>query len=253
VVKAYSTTDIGRKRTTNQDYVFASTEQVGKLPNLFLVADGMGGHNAGDFASRYAAEIMVQEIRRSEEDQIASILRHAIEAANAMIRLKASEDSAMLGMGTTLVAASIKGKRMEVANVGDSRLYVAEDTLHQITRDHSLVEEMVRMGGLKPEEARKHPDKNIITRAVGASPTVRTDLFEVELSQGCLVLLCSDGLTNMLEDEEICSILKEDASLKAKAERLITRANEKGGRDNIAVVLIDPFDSGNEVWNGEEA
>ena len=89
MVKAYSTTDIGRKRTTNQDYVFASTEQVGKLPNLFLVADGMGGHNAGDFASRYAAEIMVQEIRRSEEDQIASILRHAIEAANAMIRLKA--------------------------------------------------------------------------------------------------------------------------------------------------------------------
>ena len=146
MVKAYSTTDIGRKRTTNQDYVFASTEQVGKLPNLFLVADGMGGHNAGDFASRYAAEIMVQEIRRSEEDQIASILRHAIEAANAMIRLKASEDSAMLGMGTTLVAASIKGKLMEVANVGDSRLYVAEDTLHQITRDHSLVEEMVRMG-----------------------------------------------------------------------------------------------------------
>ena len=137
MVKAYSTTDIGRKRTTNQDYVFASTEQVGKLPHLFLVADGMGGHNAGDFASRYAAEIMVQEIRRSEEDQIASILRHAIEAANAMIRLKASEDSAMLGMGTTLVAASIKGKRMEVANVGDSRLYVAEDTLHQITRDHS--------------------------------------------------------------------------------------------------------------------
>ena len=170
-----------------------------------------------------------------------------------MIRLKASEDSAMLGMGTTLVAASIKGKLMEVANVGDSRLYVAEDTLHQITRDHSLVEEMVRMGGLKPEEARKHPDKNIITRAVGASPTVRADMFEVELSQGCLVLLCSDGLTNMLEDEEICSILKEDASLKAKAERLITRANEKGGRDNIAVVLIDPFDSGNEVWNGEEA
>ena len=157
-----------------------------------------------------------------------------------MIRLKASEDSAMLGMGTTLVAASIKGKLMEVANVGDSRLYVAEDTLHQITRDHSLVEEMVSLGKLERNSESYRSQKNIITRAVGIRPAVTADFFEVSLKTDDCVLLCSDGLSNMAEESLIGSILAAPAALKEKTSRLIQAANENGGKDNIAVILIEP-------------
>ena len=140
-----------------------------------------------------------------------------------------------------MVAATIDGNELVVANVGDSRLYVLDGELKQITIDHSLVEEMVRMGGLDRAEARNHPKKNIITRAIGALDTVRVDFFEVELKKGDMVLLCSDGLTNMLEDKEIEEILKDKGSMKDKADRLISAANENGGKDNIAVVLIEPF------------
>lgn len=235
-------TDTGKRRKLNQDYVYTSENPVGNLPNLFLVADGMGGHNAGDYASRYAVESIVEEISLSYEKNPVRILKKAIESANAHIREKSLETEEMSGMGTTLVAASCIGSRLQVANVGDSRLYlIHEQKITQITRDHSLVEEMVRMGGIDRESARNHPDKNIITRAIGAQDTIEIDFFNEELTPGDMVLMCTDGLTNMLEDEEIRMILGGQRDIVEMAERLIEAANQNGGKDNIAVVLIEPF------------
>ena len=240
-MKAYSVTDVGQKRRENQDYVFASEQPIGNLPNLFVVADGMGGHNAGDFASRCAVSVMVESVKKDMSFNPIKIIRHAIETANEQVGIQAELDPGKSGMGTTLVAVTVVGYYAYIANVGDSRLYVLDGELKQITIDHSLVEEMVRMGGLDRAEARNHPKKNIITRAIGALDTVRVDFFEVELKKGDMVLLCSDGLTNMLEDKEIEEILKDKGSMKDKADRLISAANENGGKDNIAVVLIEPF------------
>lgn len=240
--KTFSITDIGRKRKLNQDYVYTSEQPVGPLPNLFIVADGMGGHNAGDYASKVTVETMVREIGATAEHDTARALDSAIEKANSIIRECASTQEDLAGMGTTVVAAVCEGKTLQVANVGDSRLYIVnEREIRQITRDHSLVAEMVRMGGLGREEARNHPDKNIITRAVGASDTVEPDFFTVMLSEEDIVLMCSDGLTNMLEDEEIRMILSGARDIVEKAQELVKAANENGGRDNITVILIEPF------------
>ena len=168
------------------------------------------------------------------------ILRLAIEKANEKVRLLAREDENLAGMGTTVVAATCKGRELLVANVGDSRLYVVGRQIRQITRDHSLVEEMVRLGGIDREAARNHPDKNIITRAIGATPSVDVDFFQVELQEDELILMCSDGLTNMLEDEEIRMILHGQRDIVEKAEELVKAANNNGGKDNIAVILIEP-------------
>lgn len=242
MLKTFSITNIGKKRKLNQDYVYTCEQPVGKLPNVFIVADGMGGHKAGDYASKVTVETIVEEIVNSQEEEPALVFDHAIRKANALIRMKAGESPDLEGMGTTVVAATCKGNILQVANVGDSRLYITNrKEIRQITRDHSLVEEMVRMGGIGREEARNHPDKNIITRAVGADDTVKPDFFSVELDEGDMILMCTDGLTNMLEDEEIRMILEESRDMVEKAESLVAAANEKGGKDNISVILIDPL------------
>ncbi len=241
MISSFSVTDIGKKRKLNQDFVYTSNEPVGNLPNVFIVADGMGGHNAGDYASKCTVQTMVREIKGCFEKSPIRILSKAICVANDRIRSKAKEDESLTGMGTTVVAATCLGKYLQVANVGDSRLYIINDDIRQITRDHSLVEEMVRMGGIDRETAKHHPDKNIITRAIGARDTIEIDFFYEELKNGDIVLLCSDGLTNMLEDEEIGRILKGEGSLEERAEKLIEAANNNGGKDNIAVIIIDAF------------
>ncbi|MBQ6889092.1 MAG: Stp1/IreP family PP2C-type Ser/Thr phosphatase [Lachnospiraceae bacterium] len=241
MLKTFSITDIGQKRKLNQDYVYTSEMPIGNLSNVFIVADGMGGHNAGDYASKYTVETIVEEIERSFEKNPVRILEKAIEEANSHIRRKASEDESLSGMGTTVVVATCIGKYLKVANVGDSRLYIVNDEITQITRDHSLVEEMVRMGGIDRETAKHHPDKNIITRAVGAKETVEIDFFDVELKEGDVVLMCSDGLTNMLEDEEIRMILNGQRDIVEKAQELVKAANNNGGKDNISVIVIEPF------------
>ena len=241
MIKSFSVTDIGRKRKLNQDFVYSSDEPVGNLPNVYIVADGMGGHQAGDYASKCTVETMVREIRGCFEKSPIRILSKAIRIANDQVRKKAREDESLLGMGTTVVAATCLGKYLQVANVGDSRLYIINDEVRQITRDHSLVEEMVRMGRIDREAARNHPDKNIITRAIGARDTIEIDFFHEELKSGDIVLMCSDGLTNMLEDEEIGRILRSQGTIEERAEELIEAANQNGGRDNIAVIVIDMF------------
>lgn len=242
MLKTFSVTNIGRRRKLNQDYVYTSEQSVGPLPNLFIVADGMGGHNAGDYASKLAVNTMVEKIGCSVESEPENILVGAIDDANTAVRKSAETAPELEGMGTTVVAAVCAGDRLYVANVGDSRLYVVSGhEIRQITRDHSWVEEMVRRGGLGREEARNHPDKNIITRAVGAENEVKADFFSVKLEEGDLILMCTDGLTNMLEDEEIRMILDGARDIVEKAEELVRKANENGGRDNISVILIEPL------------
>jgi len=237
-MKVSSATDIGLKRSMNQDFIFTSEGPVGNLPNLFVVADGMGGHNAGDFASRYGVSVLVESVRKDQNFNPVKILRNAIEAANREIFSQSQIDPAMAGMGTTTVVCTIVGGYAYVANVGDSRLYVAGSELTQISQDHSLIAEMVRLGELTPEQGKNHPDKNIITRAVGTSEEVRIDFFDIKLEAGSQVLMCSDGLTNMVEDSRIFEILKDEET-ENKVQKLIDEANANGGKDNIAVVLVE--------------
>lgn len=241
-MKFYAITDIGRKRELNEDYIYTSGQPIGALPNLFIVADGMGGHKAGDYASMHTVDRFVEVIRElGEEHGVQDAINEAVTDANAYIYQRSRENSNLSGMGTTLVLATCIGNEAIVANIGDSRLYLVNDTMTQITRDHSLVEEMVTLGGIDREMARNHPDKNIITRAVGVKEKVAADFFEVDLTKGDKLLLCSDGLTNMLRDEEIYQIIQDNKELEQAAKALIDAANENGGRDNIAVVLVEPF------------
>ena len=240
MIKAVSKTDIGKLRQLNQDFVFTSVYPLGALDNLFLVADGMGGHKAGDYASKCAVETIIEMCSKSRGKKMVTAISDAINEANTRIRRKAMEDVNMVGMGTTAVLATVNNDTLIVANVGDSRLYIisAEKTITQITRDHSLVEEMVRMGGIDRVSARNHPDKNIITRAIGATGNVNIDFFEVSLKEGDVILMCSDGLSNMLEDKDILEIVTTNDDLQTTANALVSAANENGGSDNISVVLI---------------
>ena len=239
-LSSYSLTDIGKLRKLNQDYVFTSEVPVGTLPDLFIVADGMGGHKAGEYASKCAVETMVSQINSSPERGCIRVISNAIREANRRVRAKAMSDDNYFGMGTTLVVASIDEDGLCVANVGDSRLYlISNGEIRQVTVDHSLVEEMVKMGELERKSARNHPDKNIITRAVGVMEEVDPDFFEVEdLVVGDMILMCSDGLSNMLEDSEIMGIIEGEGTLKDKAQRLVAAANMNGGCDNITVILV---------------
>ncbi len=240
-MKTFAITDVGQKRSINQDSVYTSELPVGNLPNLFMVADGMGGHQAGDVASRSTIEQIVAHISSDPEHNPVKILRSAIEKANEKLLHMAQSDEGLLGMGTTLVAASIVDDCLYVANVGDSRLYLINNGITQVTKDHSLVEEMVRSGAIERSEARFHPKKNIITRAIGVKEQVMIDFFDEKLDPGDTVLLCSDGLTNMVDDEEIRILISQQTDVAGKAETLIDAANQNGGKDNITVVVIEPF------------
>lgn len=240
-MKTYSVTDVGQRRKINQDYVFASNHPVGNLPNLFIVADGMGGHNAGDFASQFVVNTIRECIEKSEEHNPVKLIGEAIQTANEKLLAESVENADLKGMGTTVVVTVVDGHFAYTANVGDSRLYLIEDDeIRQITQDHSLVEEMVRMGQITHEEARSHPDKHIITRAVGAGSKVNVDFFDYRLEPDSIILMCSDGLTNMVEDAEIEKIITSDQSVENRAKALVQAANDHGGKDNIAVIIIEP-------------
>ena len=239
-MEAYGLTDIGMVRSMNQDFVFASPKKIGPLENLFLVADGMGGHKAGDYASRFVVETIEKNLKDMDDKEPVAALMQSIERTNLALFSEARKDPEKEGMGSTLVAVTMVGNVMYVANVGDSRLYLLRDKLSQITRDHSLVEEMVAQGKMERNSELYRHQKNIITRAMGIGPQVRTDFFEVPLKAGDCALLCSDGLTNMVEDEAISQILRSSDSLSEKTDALIQAANENGGKDNIAVILVEP-------------
>ena len=235
----------------NQDFVFSSDRPVGRFPNLYIVAYGMGGHQAGEYASQFTVDRIASIMQDSDNPSPDEVMVLALQEANRELRLIAQSDPKYYGMGTTAVMAVITGNILQAANVGDSRLYIVDRTrgMYQVTTDHSLVEEMIQAGSLDKEEARNHPDKNVITRAVGAESTLKVDLFTEVLTGQSLILMCTDGLTNMLDDRQIEQIIWRSRTIEEAASVLVTVANEAGGLDNISVTLIDPSRSG----NGEKA
>ena len=247
-MKLYAMTDVGRKREVNQDYVYVTDSPIGPFPNLLAVADGMGGHKAGDFASKYTVNVLIDELKNTPLDKPEEILRNVVGIANHKLIEAASTDIKLEGMGTTLVVATVVGNTLYFANVGDSRLYLINDKIRQISKDHSLVEEMVRLGGIKAEEARNHPDKNIITRAIGVKEDVEADIYEYRLKKVDFILMCTDGLSNMVEDEDMFDIVKGARDIVEAVQMLIEKANSNGGRDNIGVVMAEPLADEVNIW-----
>lgn len=239
----FAKTDKGRKRRMNQDYVFATDQPVGSLPNLFLLADGMGGHKAGDYASRFAVEELKNYISNAPSGTPSvQLIQDGIISVNARLYQLSITDENLSGMGTTLVTAFLEENNLTVSNIGDSRAYLIHgNTIKQITRDHSYVEEMVKRGFMRRGSKDYLNSRNIITRAVGIEPRVAADFFEVELSDGDYLIMCSDGLTSMVDNESIRNIVREHNTVKNKVEALIDMANINGGKDNIGIVLVGPF------------
>lgn len=239
-MNAYALTDVGRQRNMNQDYVFSTVKPVGNLPNLFIVADGMGGHKAGDIASKFSVNTFIDCVKNSVSSKPVQIMSDAINHTNEELLKLASTSEDYRGMGTTFVVAVIYGRSMYVANIGDSRLYLADRELKQVTRDHSYVEEMVQMGTLNREDARTNEYKNVITRALGGAENVIPDFFEIEIEDNSRILMCTDGLTNMVTDKEIESVMSDHDDIMNKADKLVMMANQNGGKDNISVIIIEP-------------
>ena len=238
-MKTFSITDAGIIREMNQDYYFSSDTAVGNLPNLFIVADGMGGHKAGDIASRLTVDSVVDKLSKVNSKDYISVITDTIIKVNKEVIDKAAESQDYAGMGTTLVVATVFDNILKVANVGDSRLYVVGEDIIQITRDHSLVEEMVINGQLDRADARVDKRKNIITRAIGGESKVEAEMFSVELKPEDKILMCSDGLSNMVDDAEILEIINREPDIEKAARMLIDAANENGGKDNISVVIVE--------------
>ena len=236
-MKAYAKSDVGRNRSMNQDYFYCSDSPVGSFQNLLIVADGMGGHKAGDHASKLCVENIVKSVAESRHSTPVTVMNEAVMGANSAVYREAMENPQFKGMGTTIVACTLQDRTLYIANIGDSRLYLINDGIKQITSDHSLVQEMVRNGYITESEARIHPQKNIITRALGTGQHVHADYFEISVKKGDIVLLCSDGLSNMLDDEDIEYIIKRCDTLEEAGTQLVVQANLHGGDDNITVVL----------------
>src|SRR5919108_614184 len=222
--------DPGRQRNANEDAYYARSP-------LYAVADGMGGAQAGEVAARLAAEAFEPTRRGEESPEV--YLRAIVRAANARIHRLAQADSSRSGMGTTLTAALVEGDDVSLAHVGDSRAYLLrENDLKLLTSDHSLVEELRRSGRLTDEQAEDHPQRSIITRALGPEREVEVDTMSYRARPGDVYLLCSDGLTTMVREERIAEILAESGSLHQAVDRLVREANDAGGRDNITVVAF---------------
>ena len=237
-MKSVARTDRGRVRSINQDVVMALDEFT-KVPfNLYVVADGMGGAKAGDYAAKALVQYVKEYIDNHDEGTI-GLIRKAIEYANIKIYELSKNNEQLQGMGSTVVAAGISADTLYAFNVGDSRLYLVRDKLIQITRDHSFVENEVAKGHITRESREYKLNKNYITRAVGIEKEVEVDIFEVELLEGDKILLCSDGLSNMIDDKEIYDIISKSESLETAVDTLIETANEKGGTDNISAILIN--------------
>lgn len=242
-MRAAALTDAGNVRESNQDTVFSSTEPVGTLPNLFFVADGMGGHKAGGYCSSMLKERLIAAVRAASGSSPVRVFSDAVAETNRALFHEASEREELSGMGSTLTAAFLEDGLLHVFNIGDSRLYTLSrgGELRQITRDHSYVEELVSAGRLERGSREYNRNKNIITRAVGIGERAEMDAFEVSAEEMDAFLLCTDGLSNMLPDAEIARTIRENESPEAAARELIRLANRRGGSDNVSVVLVYPF------------
>ena len=230
-MKVFAQTDIGRIRPINEDSYYLPMEG----ERFCAVADGMGGHNAGEVASAAAVEVFSETMRKNHIS--ASSLRHAVEKANAAVYSRSLNARELSGMGTTFTALAQSGNTVHIAHVGDSRAYLLRnDTIMRLTIDHTLVEDMVMRGVITAREAKYHPKRNIITRALGTNDTVDVDMIQIELEKGDVFFLCTDGFSNYAEDQEILEISRRSLSWKEKLRALVALALERGGSDNITAM-----------------
>jgi len=241
-MQSWGLTDPGSVRKQNQDAY--QMEQLDRSTLLCVVCDGMGGAKSGNIASSLAMDVFVEEIRRSwkagmDQDRIDLMLRNAVKLANFTVYDQAQQFEEFDGMGTTLVAALIRGKRVTIVNVGDSRCYgIDRGGIHQITRDHSLVQMMVDRGDITPEMAKSYPGKNFITRAIGTETMVMCDIYHWEVSKGDYLLLCSDGLSNTMDDQEILFEVVHGVNKQHCCKRLLNIAKNRGAPDNVTSILV---------------
>jgi serine/threonine protein phosphatase PrpC len=243
------TTDVGRQRSTNEDSLLVH-------PPYFAVADGMGGAKAGEVASQLAVQVLEEELEAHPGEAPEAQLARTLQEANTRIFELSTDDESRRGMGTTVTAACVHDRDVSLGHVGDSRAYrLREGELEQLTRDHSLVAELQRSGQLSAEAAEHHPQRSIITRALGPEPDVEVDTYTVPGREGDVFVLCSDGLTGMISDDEMASILRRAGSLGEAADSLVRAANQSGGKDNITVVLFSLGDDegGGDAGDGEPA
>ena len=235
-------TDPGCIRTQNQDAY--QMQVLGKNTLLCVICDGMGGAKSGNVASTLAVDVFVQEVKRTwnpdmDPDKVDQMLRGAVKLANFTVYDQAQQFEEFTGMGTTLVAALIHNKFCSIANVGDSRAYsISQDGVRQLTKDHSLVQMMIARGEITPEQGKKYPGKNLITRAIGTEPVVECDIFHRRLTDGECLLLCTDGLSNMVDEQEILFEIVHGMDKHSGCERLLAIAKNRGAPDNVTCTLI---------------
>lgn len=239
-MQIYSKCDIGKMRKSNQDAFFAAEIEHNAV--FAIVCDGMGGANAGNVASETAVRIISDYIMRSyrlgmDIDATEKMLKNAIESANIEIYEAALKNPELNGMGTTVVIAIAEDDRAVIAHVGDSRAYLVNKKIKQLTRDHSVVQSLVESGKISPEDAKVHPKKNVITRALGAEENVIPDITHIEFCEKEKLLLCTDGLSSFIDEQTILNIIKTNNT--TVADELVDKANQNGGGDNITVVILD--------------
>lgn len=243
----FAKTDIGKIRENNEDYCFAGKLDIfGKDLYLFVVADGMGGCNKGEIASFMAAEEVVRFVKDSSDfieddpDKILKVLELSVKSANKSIFEKSFKQSDYFGMGTTIIAGIICQNHLYIVNVGDSRAYrISDGEFAQLTKDNSYVQQLLEEGLINDAQAKIHKKKNVITRAVGSEKNLLVDKYDFALKYKDVLLFCSDGLTNMCEDNEIKTVLEKEISSEEKAMQLVELANRSGGRDNITVIVVN--------------
>ena len=252
-MKFFAKTDLGRIRHVNQDYYIAENRKVGIFPNLFLVADGVGSNRDSAFASKHCSDFVIDQLSLSKtgadfKDELAKAYR----LANADLVYRIFANPEYRGMGTTMVLCTIINDRAIVVNVGDSRCYhIGNYNIRQVTRDHSIAEELVYENAIERESEKYKELKSQLSRAFGAGKKIEPDFFDVDLMAGDYILLCTDGLSNMVSNERIYEIVNSEKAIEAKVEDLIDEANKNGGRDNIAIILIyiDKVNKDNSVFD----
>jgi protein phosphatase len=235
--------DKGRIREINEDSYNIIAGYPG-IPVTFIIADGMGGHNSGEVASKAAVDFVSDYILKSpqaiaDSENVLLIIKEIMEKSNTHVYNKSLESETDSGMGTTLIVAVVNGKKLYIGHVGDSRLYlIREDKIERLTEDHSFIEELIKNGTLTREEAENHPNKNVITRALGCAQEVQIDTYSHELRDEDICIVCTDGLTNMLSEQEIKDIVLGNEEPQIACDRLVEQANLRGGEDNITVMVF---------------
>ena len=238
----FAKTDIGKAREKNQDYYYVSKNT--DVPRIYILADGMGGYKGGEVASKLATESVKKYIENNfsniikEKEEILKLIASAVEYANMVVYEKSKEDKELEGMGTTLEVCVIYNNKAYIGHVGDSRVYrIRKDIIRKLTKDHSYVQQLIEDKKITREEAKTHPKKNMITKALGCTPFVEPDLRARNFEKGDIFIICSDGLTNMVDEKQIYEIIKQD--IENATEKLINEANQAGGYDNITVIIIN--------------